>query len=140
MVRQGAPGEDQVWSIPGGRVEPGELVTEALIRELAEETGLRVRDPGPLAFLVQVDNRDEGWFATVFTLDVDDWEGELRIDDPDGYVSEVAWVPLQEALERLEAISWHRLTARYLRGELESRSLWLRRVDEQGREELTGPI
>jgi 8-oxo-dGTP diphosphatase len=140
MVRQGALGEEQLWSIPGGRVEPGELVTEAMIRELAEETGLRVRDPGRLAYLVQVDNREEGWFATVFTFEVDDWEGELRIDDPDGYVTEVAWVPPQEALERLEGVSWHRLTTRYLRGELEPRSLWLRRVDEQGREELTGPL
>jgi len=140
MVRQGAPGEEQVWSIPGGRVESGELVSEGLIRELAEETGLRVGNPGRLAFLVQVDHRRDGWFATAWTFDVDDWAGELRVDDPDGYVSEVAWVPLAEAIERLERISWHGLTARYLRGELEPRSLWLRRVDEQGREELTGPL
>jgi 8-oxo-dGTP diphosphatase len=32
-----------LWSIPGGRVEPGETDHQALIREVAEETGLRVR-------------------------------------------------------------------------------------------------
>jgi 8-oxo-dGTP diphosphatase len=36
-----------LWSVPGGRVEPGEDDAAALAREMAEETGLVVR-PGPL--------------------------------------------------------------------------------------------
>ncbi len=28
------------WSIPGGHLEPGERITEAIAREVAEETGL----------------------------------------------------------------------------------------------------
>lgn len=35
------------WSLPGGRVEPGEHDADAVAREMAEETGLVVR-PGPL--------------------------------------------------------------------------------------------
>lgn len=42
LVRRGRePGRGR-WSIPGGRVEPGESDREAVVREVAEETGLRV--------------------------------------------------------------------------------------------------
>lgn len=42
MVRRGRPPAAGSWSIPGGRVEPGEAVTDAVAREVAEETGLEV--------------------------------------------------------------------------------------------------
>jgi 8-oxo-dGTP diphosphatase len=46
VQRANAPGQGQ-WSVPGGRVEPGEDDAAALEREMREETGLAVR-PGPL--------------------------------------------------------------------------------------------
>jgi len=47
MIRRAQdPGRGR-WSLPGGRVEAGEDDATALVRELAEETGLAVR-PGAL--------------------------------------------------------------------------------------------
>ena len=43
VVRRGQQPALGCWSIPGGRVEPGESDAEALAREVLEETGLHVR-------------------------------------------------------------------------------------------------
>ena len=42
LIRRGNEPGRGLWSIPGGRVEPGETDPEALVREMAEETGLVV--------------------------------------------------------------------------------------------------
>ena len=41
ILRATEPGRGQ-WSVPGGRVEPGESEVEAVAREVLEETGLVV--------------------------------------------------------------------------------------------------
>jgi 8-oxo-dGTP diphosphatase len=47
LIRRGNEPGRGLWSLPGGRVEAGEDDPAALVREMAEETGLQVR-PGPL--------------------------------------------------------------------------------------------
>ena len=42
LVRRGQEPERGRWSVPGGRVEPGETGQEAVVREVLEETGVRV--------------------------------------------------------------------------------------------------
>jgi 8-oxo-dGTP diphosphatase len=42
LVRRGTEPAKGRWSVPGGRIEPGETAVEAVVRELVEETGLRV--------------------------------------------------------------------------------------------------
>ncbi|MHB8451546.1 MAG: NUDIX hydrolase [Mycobacteriales bacterium] len=42
LVRRGRPPAQDRWSLPGGRVEPGESPEMACRREVAEETGLDV--------------------------------------------------------------------------------------------------
>ena len=40
LIRRGRGAAQGEWSVPGGRVQPGEALAEAVVRELAEETGL----------------------------------------------------------------------------------------------------
>jgi len=146
MIRQAAPGEQPSWSVPSGRVEDGELVTEGLEREVLEETGLQIVDLGRLAFVLQIDNRRaeqlhrglgprSGYHATVWTFEVGAWSGELEPRDPDGVVSEARFVPIPDAVTQLEKLEWQLVTAKYLRGEIEAGSLHLQRWHEDGRVE-----
>jgi 8-oxo-dGTP diphosphatase len=40
LIRRGNEPGRGTWSVPGGRMEPGETIQEAVVRELREETGV----------------------------------------------------------------------------------------------------
>jgi 8-oxo-dGTP diphosphatase len=48
LIRRGRPPRQGEWSLPGGRIEPGERTAEAALRELREETGVEARITGLL--------------------------------------------------------------------------------------------
>jgi len=52
LIKRGHDPEAGKWSLPGGRIEPGETDAQALVREMREETGLTVL-PGPLLGAVE---------------------------------------------------------------------------------------
>jgi 8-oxo-dGTP diphosphatase len=64
LIRRGHEPGAGLWSVPGGRVEPGETDAEALVREIREETGLLAR-PGELIGSVERPGAEPG---TVYVI------------------------------------------------------------------------
>jgi len=85
-----------VWSLPGGLVELGEPLEEALQRELAEETGITVKVLGITAVLDRIYRDPQGGVPYHYVL-VDflcDYEaGELR---PGSDITDARFTPLLE--------------------------------------------
>ncbi len=128
LVEQQGPGDPiPCWVAPGGRLEAGELLVEALRREVREETGLEVLEPGRLAYLVQAVEQPGGNQVWVYVFDVPAWCGEVQPDDPDGYILSAGFYPLAEALEKVAALplrhQYEPLLA-YLRGEAPAGTVW----------------
>lgn len=95
VVRRGAAPAAGCWSLPGGRVEPGEGVTEAVCREVAEETGLSVEVGGLVGF-TEVRGDDHHYVILDFAAEVTG--GRLQADDD---ADDVAWMSRGE-LEAVE--------------------------------------
>jgi mutator protein MutT len=93
--RKGEPGKGK-WSVPGGLVELGETVENAVIREVKEETGLDVAEP---QLIDVVDNivRDENGEIKYHFVIIDYFlkvkGGELKAADD---AEELRWVPISE--------------------------------------------
>ena len=89
MVRRAAPPGRGLWSVPGGRVEHGETLAEAVVRELAEETGL-VGVCGPLIGWTEIIDEDHHFVVLDFGVTILDTEYPSAGDD----AMEAAWVPV----------------------------------------------
>ncbi|MFA5564803.1 MAG: NUDIX domain-containing protein [Acidimicrobiia bacterium] len=89
------------WSPPGGVIDEGENLIEGLAREVFEETGLTVNNwLGPLYRLETV-APDMGWRMRFEAHLAIGYEGDLRIDDPDGIVIDADWVHVEACSARL---------------------------------------
>ncbi len=75
------------WNGLGGKFEAGESPEECAIREIEEESGLKVRSVVMKGFITfpMFDGKDD-WYVFLFTSD--EYEGKL-IDSPEG---NLAWI------------------------------------------------
>lgn len=60
LVRRANPPDAGLWGFPGGRIELGETVGEAALRELAEETSVLGEVLGVITTLDILDRSDDG--------------------------------------------------------------------------------
>lgn len=118
LVRRGTPPKLGEWSIPGGRIEPGEASKAAALRELAEETSVQARLHGLLDVVDAVFHNRAGDLVTRHYVLID-------------YVAE--WISGEPVAgdDAAEARFFHQ-------SELGSLELWseTRRIIEQGFELL----
>lgn len=94
LVRRGRGPAAGEWSVPGGRVRTGETLAEAVVREVAEETGLEVVCDELLGWVERI---GDGYHFIIFDfrITVLDRADPVAGDD----AAAAAWVPLHEVPE-----------------------------------------
>lgn len=91
MVRRGRGPAQGAWSVPGGRVERGEMLVEALVREVLEETGLEAVCGELVGW---VERFDEGHHFVILDFEVTILDAGQPTAGDDA--AEAAWVPLSD--------------------------------------------
>ena len=104
LVRNQRRGGHSDWSTPGGVIDTSDSsLLAGLAREVEEETGLRVtRWEGPL-YAVHAVAPDLDWHLRAEIWQALDYEGQLRVADPDGIVVEAEFLAHTECVDRLAA-------------------------------------
>jgi mutator protein MutT len=100
LIQRGHPPAAGRWTLPGGRVERGETLAQALGRELQEETGLSAQ-MGPLAEVFEY--IDQHYHYVILDYRMNNPKGVLRagedsVDARFYTLDEVAMLPTTEGL------------------------------------------
>lgn len=106
LIRRKYPPSAGLWSIPGGKLEPGESLVAACEREVLEETGLCVCVQHIVAV---VERRDAHFHYVIIDFLAQLLEGQDRTPVAKSDVTEACWVavnklheyPLVEGLQRI---------------------------------------
>ncbi len=121
--RKNAPGKGK-WSIPGGLVELGERVEQAVIREVKEETGLEVIEPRLVDIVDHISLDEKG--AVKYHFVIIDYLVTVKSGKPKAAsdADALKWVPFNE-VEQYNLTESFRRFFRQNRQKLENPSLYL---------------
>lgn len=111
-----------LWSLPGGRQQPGELLVKTVAREVLEETGLHAR-VDELAYVSESYDGDQHFLNATFRIKVSNVSSfdKLRMTLEREHVVDVEWVRLAEIERRIVVGVVREPLLAYLRGELGQR-------------------
>jgi 8-oxo-dGTP diphosphatase len=94
LIRRGHGPAAGEWSIPGGRVNAGETLAEAVVRELAEETGVEAVCDSLLGWVERI---GDGYHFVIFDFLVTILSSDTPVAGDDA--AEARWIPLDEVAE-----------------------------------------
>ena len=93
--------QDGFWTLPKGRVKPGEPCTDAVAREIAEETGVTGPVERPIheiVYTIQKHGRPRRKAVTYYLMRASG--GSLRPNKTER-IEKVRWFPLEAAIQRI---------------------------------------
>jgi len=126
-----------VWSLPGGRLEPGEALTDCVVREVMEETGMLVA-PVELVYIIDAHNLelDNHFLVHVFSCRVVNGVLRAPTEDPEEHVVDSRWVKREEVARYVTWSTYRDPLLAYLAGH--DKRYWLDR-DAYRPDEGKGP-
>ena len=95
--------EGQVWCLPKGVIDKGELPEDTAIREVREEAGVRgniIEKLGEITYWYYIKEEHAKCKKTVHFFLMEYSDGDIK--DHDQEVNDAFWIPLDEAIQKAQ--------------------------------------